>query len=122
MASSVSAVLIQIDENPNCEPWAGQVFQPLTAPRAVSHVRCDRGGHTVWCAITGIDADGQPTPAMAGLVQDSGDGSCYLVFGDEWGLRLQSESGSGAWDLKNFDQWGLSFLLLPDNGSDLRFV
>jgi hypothetical protein len=59
---------------------------------------------------------------MAGLVQDSGDGSCYLVFGDEWGLRLREEDAPGLWDLQNPGQWGLPFLLLPDNGSDLRFT
>jgi hypothetical protein len=122
VASPVSAVLIQIDENPNCAEWAGQVFQPLTAPRVVSHVRCDRDGATVWCAITGIDAEGQPSPAMAGLVQDSGDGSCYLIFGEEWGLRLREEAAPGPWDLQDQSQWGLPFLLLPDNGSDLRFT
>ena len=59
---------------------------------------------------------------MAGLVQDSGDGSCYLVFGGEWGLRLRSEAVSGPWDLRDSAQWGLPFLLLPDNGSDLRLA
>ena len=37
------AVLIDIPENPNCSEWAGQVFQPRTAPRPVSHVRRRHG-------------------------------------------------------------------------------
>ncbi len=121
VASPVPAVLIQIDENPNCAAWDGQVFQPRTPPRAVSHVRCDRGGAALWCEVTAMDGNGQPCPALAGVVDDSGDGACYLVFGGEWGLRLKAESAAGEWDLRNPAQWGLPFLLLPGNGTDLRF-
>jgi hypothetical protein len=48
---------------------------------------------------------------MACIVDDSGDGSCYLVFGGAWGLRLKHESGT----------WGVPYMLLPGDGADLRF-
>jgi hypothetical protein len=108
---SPSAVLIQIDENPNCAAWDGQVFQPRTPPREIDNVRSERDGTTVWCEITGLDDSGAVCPAMACIVDDSGDGSCYLVFGGEWGLRLKHESST----------WGVPYMLLPGDGADLRF-
>lgn len=114
MTPPVSPVLIQIDENPNCDAWDGQVFQPRTAPRTITHVLCERGGKPAWCAITGLDSEDQFRPAMACLVDDSGDGACYLVFGGAWGLRLKDEA--------NGDAWGVPYMLLPADGTDLRFV
>jgi hypothetical protein len=114
MTSPVSAVFIQIEENPNCPAWDGQVFQPRTLPREITHVRCDRGGNVVWCGINGLDEGEKRVPAMACIVDDSGDGSCYLVFGGEWGLRLNDDSDGSV--------WGVPFMLLPGNGTDLRFA
>ena len=38
-------------------------------------------------------------PATACLVEDSGEGACYLVVGGEWGLRLRpaGAGGGGTW-------------------------
>lgn len=122
MAPPISAVFIQIDENPNCAAWDGQIFQPRTAPRPITHVRCERGNDksdkndkkdNVWCAISGVDEGDRLCPAMACIVEDSGDGACYLVFGGDWGLRLTDESGAA---------WGVPYMLLPRDGADLRFV
>jgi hypothetical protein len=113
-------VFIQIDENPNCARMDGLVFQPRTAPRAVSQVRTVRGGTEMWCEITGIGESGAECPAMACLIDDSGDGACYLIFGAAWGLRLNI--GERGWDLNDPDQWGETYLLLPGDGSDLRFA
>jgi hypothetical protein len=114
MPTPASPVLIQIEENPNCAAWDGQVFQPRTSPREVSHVRVQRNGNPVWCEITGVEEGEQDCPAMACLVDDSGDGACFLVFGGSWGLRLKDESKGEA--------WGEPYMLLPANGTDLRFV
>ena len=113
-------VFIQIDENPNCTPMDGLVFQPRTAPRAVAQVRTMRRGTEMWCEITGLTESGARCPAMACLIDDSGDGACYLVFGAAWGLRLNI--GGRGWDLNDPDQWGEAYLLLPGDGSDLRFA
>jgi hypothetical protein len=51
---------------------------------------------------------------MACIVDDSGDGSCYLVFGGDWVLRLE-DAETGA-------RWGVPFMLLPGDGSDLHFA
>jgi len=64
---------------------------------------------------------GAPCPATACLIEDSGEGACYLVTGGEWGLRLAPADGIGLWDLRDVSQWGESYLLLGGAGEDLRF-
>jgi hypothetical protein len=113
-------VLIQIDENPNCAPMDGLVFQPRMVPRPVSRVRTVHLGTETWCDITGLTESGAPTPAMACLIEDSGDGASYLVFGAAWGLRCKI--GQCGWDLNDPDQWGEVYVLLPADGSDLHFA
>src|SRR5215471_3691003 len=112
-------VLIQIDDNPNCPPMDGLVFQPKTPPRAISHVRTMRHGAEIWCPITGIGESGMFCTAMTCLIEDSGDGACHLVFGGAWGLRLKADDCE--WDLNDPDQWGEAYLLLSGDGNDLRF-
>ena len=115
-------VLLQIPENPNCEPMDAQVFQCRSAPRVVTHILCERPGGMEWCPVAGIDEGGAPCPATACLVEDSGDGACYLVAGGEWGLRLQPAGAIGEWDLTDRAQWGVPYLLLAGDAATLRFV
>ena len=70
--------------------------------------------------MTGVENRGQPGPAMACLIEDSGEGMCYLVFGGAWGLRLR-EAGT-EWDVADTRQWGEPFLLLGGDGADLKFA
>ena len=104
-------VLIQVDENPNCEAMDGLVFQPRTPPRPISQVRTLRNGTEVWCDISGVDGHGISSPAMACLIDDSGDGGCHLVFGGAWGLRLKAADG---------EEWGEAYLLLPSDENAVR--
>jgi hypothetical protein len=115
----VQTVYIGLDDNPNCGAWAGQVFQ-CEDPRPVAAVRYERAGALAWFDVTGLDSDGQPCPALAGIVQDSGDGACHLLFGGTWGLRFKPAS-SAAWDLADAGQWGEPFLILPADPAGLRF-
>jgi hypothetical protein len=115
-------VFLQIPPNPNCEAMDGQVFQCRTAARAVTHVRSEYGGHLEWCPVTGIDEGGTTCAATACLVEDSGDGACYLVAGGEWGLRLQPPGATDGWDLTNPRQWGVPYFLLAGQGDTLRFA
>lgn len=115
-------VFLQILENPNCEPMDGQVFQCRTAPRIVTHVLYEVEGRMEWCAITGIDEQGRPCPATACIVEDSGEGACYLIVGGDWGLRMNAPHAAGAWDLSNPRQWGMPYLLLGGESGNLRFA
>ena len=104
-------VLIQIPENPNCDPVDGLVFQCRTQARRVTQVLWEDGE---WCSVAGIAEGGTEIPAMACLVEDSGDGMCYLVVGGDWGLRLQAPDAQRS--------WGVTYLLLGGDGQDLRFA
>jgi hypothetical protein len=114
-------VYIQIEDNANCGPWEGQVFQCQTSPRIVTQVRREHSGVETWCDVTGLSADGKPSPAMAGIIEDSGEGACYLVFGGEWGLRFKEQSSAAGWDLTDSRQWGEPFLILAADDADIRF-
>jgi hypothetical protein len=115
-------VLLQISENPNCEAMDAQVFQCRTPMRTVTRILCERGGSMEWCAVTGLDDGGTIRAATACLVEDSGDGACYLVVGGEWGLRLKHPDSSDAWDVVNATQWGVPYFLLDGDAASLRFA
>ena len=115
-------VLLQIPENPNCDSMDAQVFQCRSAAREVTHVLCERAGGMEWCPVTGVGEGGALCPATTCLVEDSGDGACYLVIGGEWGLRLKPAGGAGDWDLANATQWGVPYFLLGGDAATLRFA
>ncbi len=114
-------VFVQIPENPNCQAVDGQIFQCRTPARTVTQVRVEHGGSDEWCEITGIDEAGNLCAATACLIEDSGEGECYLVIGGGWGLRLKLTSAAGEWALDDRGQWGEAFLILGGDGVDLRF-
>ena len=106
-------MILTVDENPNCEMPDPRVIQERGDPRPISHVLRPRDGQEVWCSITAWDSTGAAGPALARKVDDSGEGTCYLVYGGRWGLRLNDPVGR---------EWGEAFLLLPADGADLRFL
>src|SRR4051794_34908458 len=112
---------LSIDENMNCELADGRVFQERGEPRLISHVLRPRQGQEVWCPIIALSDTGGSSAALARKVDDSGEGSCYLVYGGRWGLRLKDPACADAWSLDDPHQWGEPFLLLPADGKDLRF-
>jgi hypothetical protein len=112
---------ILIEENPNCDEVPGRVFNDQGEPKPVGEVLRLRQGKEIWCEIAAVDAGLKPRPAMGRKVDDSGDGSCYLVYGGAWGLRLKESGSSGEWSLESPDQWGEPFLLLSADGKDIRF-
>jgi hypothetical protein len=114
-------MILSLAENPNCELNDPRVFQERGEPRPVTHVLRNRRGGEVWCPITGFSENAVTVPALARKVDDSGEGTCYLVSGGTWGLRLKEPACQDAWDLKDSHQWGEAFLLLPSDGADLRF-
>ncbi|HEY2016771.1 MAG TPA: hypothetical protein VGH38_24875 [Bryobacteraceae bacterium] len=117
-----SSVFLQVEENPNCQPIDGMVFQPLAPSRVVVQLRYEKQGVPLWCDVAGVEEGGAWCPALACMVDDSGDGTCYLVYGGGWGLRLREASSPEPWDLAASNQWGAPYLLLGGDGGDLRFV
>jgi hypothetical protein len=113
-------MFLRFEENPNTGFVDDRVFQERSEPQPVMQVLRKRAGQDVWCAVTGLDAQGRPVPALARKVEDSGEGMCYLVYGSLWGLRLKDPSCSDPWSLEDPHQWGEPFLLLPADGTDLK--
>jgi len=115
-------MFVRFEENPNCGFADDRVWREQTEPRPVSQVLRQRAGGEVWCDVTGLDRGGTPQPALARRVEDSGEGTCTLVYGGLWGIRLKEPSCTHAWSLSDPHQWGEAFLLLPGDGADLRFT
>src|ERR1039457_4106343 len=115
-------MFLRFEENPNTGFVDDRVFQERSEPRVVSHVLRRLNGQDQWCPVTGWKPGGLPVPALARKVDDSGEGICYLVYGDRWGLRLKAPTCSDPWSLEDEHQWGEPFLLLAADGSDVRLT
>ena len=114
-------MFLRIEENPNCEGVEGRVFTERSAPRGVGSVLRIRDGREVWCDVVSWGENGAEGPPQACKVDDSGEGSCFLIYGGVSGLRLKEPGCGHAWSLRDPHQWGEPFLLLPPSGEDLRF-
>jgi hypothetical protein len=115
------SLFLQIDPNPNCDALDGMLFQPRTESRGISQLRYERHGEALWCEVVGVEHGGTWAPALACKIDDSGDGSCYLVYGGTWGLRLRVAGAPSPWDLSAPTQWGETYLLLGGDATDLKF-
>lgn len=115
-------MFVRFEENPNCGFVDDRVWTERSEAQRVTHVLRTRLGEEVWCPVTGLDEKGQPIPAQARKVEDSGEGICYLVYGGLWGIRLKEPTCQDPWSLEDNHQWGEGFLLLSSTGEDLRFA
>jgi hypothetical protein len=113
-----SYVDIEVEPNPNSgDEELALRFQVHEAPRAVTEVRL---GERV-CQVTGWSPHGI-CPAVAQRVEDSGEGSVWLVRGGRWGLRLRPAEDAGRpWSLADARQWGEPCLKVA-NERDLVFA
>ena len=114
-------MFLRFEENPNCGFAEDRLWKEQGAPRRVREVLRARDGKDVWCPVTGLAEKGAVVAALAVKVEDSGEGTCWLVYGGRWGLRLKTPENTGAWSLQDPRQWAEAFLLLPPGGQDLRW-
>ena len=115
-------IIIDIPDNPNCQAVDMRVFHDLEPAQRVTHVRLERtAGHPTWCAITGWTTAGAPCPALAQKIDDSGDGTAFLVYGGDAGVRLADTDHVPVWDMRAVRQWGEPFLIMADM-HDLRLT
>lgn len=116
-------MFIEVESNPNCEQSVFARFKEAGPVRRVTQVRSyEQNQQGDWCWVTGwTDDQAHPLcPAYAQLVEDSGAGLAYLVFGGLWGIRLKPVSSAEEWSLQSPRQWGEPYLSLAD-AKDLRF-
>lgn len=108
-----------IEENPNCPPEE-RVFAASGPQRKVKRVEVTPPSqmNAVWCDVAAVDENGAFDVPTAQRVEDSADGTAWLVSGGAWGLRLKI---SGAWSMSADDQWGVPFLVLDSSGNGIEF-
>ena len=106
-------VAIEVPPNPNCATVDLRVFHDVEPPRRVHQLYLEHGsGEPAWYEVTGWTTDGRACPAFAQRVDDSGEGSAFLVYGGDAGLRFRPAASAQPWRLGEPEQWGEPFLLL----------
>lgn len=105
-------LVIEVEESDNSLFGVTRSFQTMEDPRPVSRVETygPDGSQGVF-EVVGWSEEG-PGTAFAALVDDSGEGSALLVYGEEEGIRLRPEGSTVHWSLEEPSQWGEPFLLL----------
>ncbi|MFN0117086.1 MAG: hypothetical protein ACKVQC_02175 [Elusimicrobiota bacterium] len=110
-----------IEENPNCEPDE-RVFSESGDKKSVLQIQLNIQGHEpLWYDIISVDKNNQFSPAHAYRIEDSSDGTAWLIFGGAWGIRLKNQEHNDEWSLTNKNQFGYPFLVLESSGKAIRF-
>jgi len=110
-------MVVEVESNPNCETSLYARFKESGPARRVEKVKTfERRPEGEWCWVTGWtdDPDNPRGAAHAQLVEDSGAGLTYLVFGGLWGIRLKPVSLEEDWSLESRHQWGEPYLAVAD--------
>ncbi len=115
------SLLLEVEDNPNCEYMPQMVYEAHEDPVPVFKVRLEDPGrpHGVY-DVTGwsSDNDGSPVAALYTPVSDSGQAQVHLVFGGDWGIRLKPEGNEEDWNIDSPDQHGEPYLMFID-GNDV---
>jgi hypothetical protein len=117
-------MVVEVESNPNCESSLYARFRESGPARRVVKVRTfERRSEGEWCWVTGwTDSPDNPRcAAHAQLVEDSGAGLTYLVFGGLWGIRLKPVVLDEDWSLESGGQWGEPYLALADQ-NDIQYA
>ncbi len=98
---------VEVHDNPNCAGPGEVIFCEQGAPRPVAAIRAEWRGKDAVCDLTGVDEGGRWVPARACKVEDSGEGTAFLIYGGAWGIRMRPRHFAGeSWDLADDRQWG----------------
>lgn len=109
-------VLIEVEANPNCGEYPQMAYAEVEPPKEVKRVHIEKNGKVEECWVTSVEEGGEFTSAKAAKVTDSGSGFAYVIFGGQWGVRLQQEDPKyHPWDFNNHDQWGEPYLLIGED-------
>jgi hypothetical protein len=117
-------LIVEVESNENCEASFFARFKEVGPARLVLQVRLyDRNPSGEWYWVTGW-SENETTPACpatAQLVEDSGAGLAYLIYGGLYGLRFKPIQPDEPWSLTNPNQWGEAYLSLASD-RDLRYA
>ena len=106
---------VEVESNDNTPMMAQQVYKNLSLPFRVSQVRIYEGEPegtlhdiTGWSSADG----GSATDAFAVQIEDSSEGTAFLVYGGDWGVRLRPAGSGDDWRLDDAGQFGETHLVL----------
>jgi hypothetical protein len=106
---------VEVEPNDNTPMMAQQVYKNVGLPFAIAQVRIYEGvpGGQL-CSITGWSSEngGSPVAVYAVQIDDSSEGSAFLVYGGDYGVRLKPGDSEEPWDTASTDQWGETHLVL----------
>ena len=116
-------MIIEVEANDNCETELFVRFKEVSPARPVLQVRLyDRDSAGAWYWVVGWSDDSAAPvcPAYAQVVEDSGSGLAYVVYGGRSGLRFKPIDRDEPGDLASRHQWGEAYVLLASD-RDLRY-
>jgi hypothetical protein len=109
---------VEVEANDNTPMMAQQVYKNVGLPFRVLQVRIyegEPGGmlHDVvgWSSRDG----GSATQAYGVQIDDSSEGSAYLVYGGDWGVRLRPADSDEAWSIDATGQFGETHLVMAED-------
>ena len=117
-------MFLEVENSENFEGSLFLRFKDVGPAQPLLQVKLyDRSPRGEWCDVVGwTDNEVEPNcPAFAQLVEDSGSGVAYLIFGGNCGIRIKLATTKEPWSLESSNQWGESHLLLADL-KDLKFA
>lgn len=117
-------MIVEVEPNDNCRDGCFARFKEAGPARPVNQVKLyDRNPAGEWYWVTGWsdDEDNPICLAYAQVVEDSGAGTAYLVYGGLYGLRFKPLRSQAPWSLTDPEQWGEAYLALASE-RDLRYA
>jgi len=115
---------VEVEPNDNTPMSANQVYQDIGGRHLVAAVRLFEGDPdgrlldiTGWSSAEG----GSPVEAYAVQIEDSSEGSAWLVYGGDWGVRLRPTESLEDWRIDDPEQYGETHLVLADE-DDIMFA
>ena len=117
-------MFLEVESSENFESSLFLRFKDVGPAKPLLQVKLyDRSPRGEWCDVVGwTDNEVEPNCLAFGqLVEDSGSGVAYLIFGGNCGIRMKSTTIEETWSLESSNQWGESHLLLADL-NDLKFA
>jgi hypothetical protein len=92
-------ITVLVDPNPNWPDGSALRFKAEDTPRTVTRVRWyDDSDVARICRVLGWSSQdgGSPCPALAVTIEDSSAGTAVMIWGGDWGVRLEPEDGGDA--------------------------